>query len=199
LLDFFKHTFPLQDGVIAFSVAIIIVLGLLNSLLTFIQLYLASRIAKNLTTRLSKQLFGHLQRLSITWHGANEQGDLVQRVTGNMADLEKFVADGMVDSVAGSLTIIGVIIIMFLTNPPFTFISIMIVPLLALIIFFYTPGIKGATKKEKKLEGQVSTIATEAMGKIMEIKAFTLENFMFGLFKSRADLKRAAGIRAGAL
>ncbi len=199
LLAFFNHIFPLADGVIALSVAIIIVLGLIKALLGFVQLYLASRIAKNLTKRLSKQLFDHLQRLSITWHGANEQGDLVQRITGNMADLEKFVADGMVGSMAGTLTIVGVITVMLITNLPFTLISIVIVPLLALIVFIYTPSIKAATKKEKKLEGQVSNVATETMGKIMEIKAFTLENFMFGQFKSRADRKLEAGIRAGSL
>jgi subfamily B ATP-binding cassette protein MsbA len=109
------------------------------------------------------------------------------------------VADGLVDSVAGTLTIVGVITVMLITNLPFTLISIVIVPLLALIVFIYPRNIKAATKKEKKLEGQVSNVAAEAMGKIMEIKAFTLENFMFGLFKSRAGRKLEAGIQAGSL
>src|SRR6266496_5668567 len=42
LLAFFNHIFPLADGVIALSVAIIIVLGLIKALLGFVQLYLAS-------------------------------------------------------------------------------------------------------------------------------------------------------------
>src|SRR6267142_4997683 len=109
LLEYFQahslHIGGVPDdvmAVIALSVTLIIVLGLLNAMLSFIQLYLASFIAKNFTTRLSKQVFNHLQRLSVQWHGTREQGDLVQRITGNMADLEKFVADGLVDTVAGS-------------------------------------------------------------------------------------------------
>jgi len=199
LLPFFTRFGNGTNAVIALSVAIILVLGVVKALMSFIQLSLAALIAKNLTTRLSKRLFDHLQRLSVGWHGKNEQGDVVQRVTGNMADLEKFVADGMVDSVAGSLTITGVIVVMLSTNLPFTLLSIVIVPVLFLIVFSYTRSIKAATKKEKKGEGQVSSIATEAMSKIMEIKAFTLENFIFGLFTARANEKLKAGKRAGSL
>jgi len=87
LLQLFKDIDSKTDGVTGLSVVLFIVLGLLDALLSFILLYLAAFIAKNLTSRLSKQLFNHLLRLSIQWHHSQEQGDLVQRVTGNMADL----------------------------------------------------------------------------------------------------------------
>src|SRR5260370_3114114 len=90
LRQFFIGIDPSQtQGVIGLSVALFIVLAFLDALLSFILLYLAAFIAKNLTSRLSKQLFNHLLRLSIQWHNMpeHEQGDLAQRVTGNMADL----------------------------------------------------------------------------------------------------------------
>src|SRR5437879_3484545 len=174
-------------GMISFSVTLFIVLGLLDALLSFMLLYLAAFIAKNLTSRLSKDLFNHLLRLSIQWHNTHEQGDLAQRVTGNMADLEKFVADCLVDTLAGILTVIGIVVIMAVNSPLLTLIAIIIIPILGLIVYTYTSKIKAATKKEKKAEGQVSSITTEAMGKVMEIKAFTLESFMANLFLDNSD------------
>ena len=186
-------------GMISFSVTLFIVLGLLDALLSFILLYLAAFIAKNLTSHLSRDLFNHLLRLSIQWHNSHEQGDLAQRVTGNMADLEKFVADGLVDTLASALTVIGIVVLMAVSNLPLTLVAVIIIPILGLIIYTYTSQIKAATKKEKKAEGQVSSITTEAMGKIMEIKAFTLESFMSELFLKNSDQRLGEGRKAGNL
>jgi ABC-type multidrug transport system fused ATPase/permease subunit/pSer/pThr/pTyr-binding forkhead associated (FHA) protein len=196
---FLKKFDPQTDGVIIISVALLLLTGLLNAILSFFQLYLAFFTAKTLTNKLSKRLFDHLQRLSVNWHSAHEQGDVVQRISGNMADLEKFIADGMIDAVADVLTLFGVLAVMLWNNLPLTVISFVIIPPLGLIILRYTRAIKAVTKKEKKAEGQVSSVATDAMAKIKEIKAFTLEPFMFGLFSKNADTKLTAGRRAGGL
>ncbi len=197
LLNFFQQS-P-AGAIITLSVIMILVLGLLKALLSSIQLYFASFIAKNLTIKLSKKLFNHMQRLSMNWHGKQKAGDLAQRITGNMADLEKFVADGMVDLLASSLTIFGVITFMLLLSWQFTLLSIVIVPFLFIIVPRYTATIKAATKAEKKAEGKVADVATEAMDKVMEIKAFTLEGFMYSLFQRRTETRFESGARAGRL
>jgi ABC-type multidrug transport system fused ATPase/permease subunit len=93
------------NGVIVFSLLMLVFFGILNAILTYLDLYLASKIAQNLTARLRNQLFDHLQRLSLDWHGKQKKGDLVNRITSNIADIEKLVTDGLVDLMAGSLTL----------------------------------------------------------------------------------------------
>jgi len=56
-------------GVIVFSVLMLVIFGLLSALLAFLDLYLAAYIAQQLTARLRNQLFDHLQRISLDWHG----------------------------------------------------------------------------------------------------------------------------------
>ncbi len=90
----------------------LLLFGTLSAVLAYLDLYLAAFIAQNLTARLRVQLFEHLQRLSLDWHGKQKKGDLVQRVTGNIADIEKLVTDGLVDLLAGVLTLVGVVSIM---------------------------------------------------------------------------------------
>lgn len=200
LLPIFERFGDRTNAVIMLSIAIMLVLGVISGIMSLVEIFLATFIAKNLTARLSKRLFDHLQRLPVEWHSQNEQGDLVQRITGNMADIDKFIADGMVEAFGGVLTFIGVIAFMwYVTNLSFTLLSIAILPLLIAIGFKYTGRIKTATKKEKKAEGQVAGVANETMSKIMEIKAFNLENFIYGHFTARADEKLQAGKRAGGL
>src|SRR6266700_4835080 len=101
-------------GVIVFSLLMLTVFGLLTALLVYIDLYFATFIAQNLSARLRENLFDHLQRITLDWHDKQKKGDLVQRLTGNIADIEKLVNDGLVDLLAGILTLAGVAIVMSL-------------------------------------------------------------------------------------
>ncbi len=186
-------------GVILFSASMIVVLGILNAILSYFELFLASYIAQNLTARLRKQLFGHLERLSLDWHGKQKKGDLVQRITGNIADIEKLVTDGMVDLLTGILTIVGVITVMLIVNWQFTVLSIVILPALIVVVLSYTRGIKAASKRASKAAGQVANVATEDIGNITVLKAFTLEDREAQRFHQYVTQNREAGLRAGGL
>jgi ATP-binding cassette, subfamily B, bacterial len=186
-------------GVILFSATAIVVLGIIIAILQYTELFLASYIAQNLTARLRKQLFGHLERLSLDWHGKQKKGDLVQRITGNITDIEKLVTDGMVDLLTGFLTIAGVIIVMILVNAEFTILSLVILPALILVVFGYTSSIKKAAKRASKAAGQVASVATEDIGNITVLKAFTLEDREALRFHKYVTKNREAGLRAGGL
>lgn len=187
------------NGVIIFSALWLIVFGLLSALLAYIALYLASFIAQNLTARLRRQLFEHLQRLSLDWHGKQKKGDLVQRVTGDIANIEKLVTDGLVDLLASGMILVGVTIIMLTISPQYTLLAIAIVPALFVIVLLYTRGIKAAAKRAAKSAGQVANVANEDIGAITVLKAFTLEEREALRFKRYVGKNRDAGMRAGSL
>jgi ABC-type multidrug transport system fused ATPase/permease subunit len=187
------------NGVIVFSVLMLLVFALLNGILTYLDLYLASRIAQNLTARLRNQLFDHLQRLSLDWHGKQKKGDLVSRITGNISDIEKLVTDGLVDLLAGVLTLIGVVCIMLFLSPSYTLISLAIAPALFLTTLTYTRNIKAAAKRASKATGQVSDVATEDINALTVIKVFTREEKESMRFGNYVDANRQAGLKAGGL
>ena len=187
------------NGVIIFSVLVLIVFGTLAALLAYVDLYLAAYIGQNLTARLRNQLFEHLQRLSLDWHGKQKKGDLVQRVTGNVADVEKFVTDGIVDLLGGFLIIVGITAVMLSISPLYTLISLAIAPALFMIVLGYTKNIKAAAKQAAKATGQVSDVATEDINALTVIKVFTREEKEAIRFGGFVDKNRRAGLRAGGL
>jgi len=187
------------SGVIVFSVIVLIVFATLSAMLVYLELKLASYIAQGLSARLRKQLFEHLQRISLDWHGKQKKGDLVQRITGNIADIEKFVTDGLVDLLVGVLTIGGVFAIMTFYNVPFTILSLAVAPALFVIVLHYTRNIKVAAKKQAKSAGQVADVATEDINALTVIKVFTREEREDMRFGGRVNENRAAGLRSGYL
>jgi ATP-binding cassette, subfamily B, bacterial len=187
------------NGVIVFSLLMLAVFGLLSALLVYLELFIATHIAQNLSAGLREELFDHLQRLSLDWHDQQKKGDLVQRVTGNIADLEKLVTDGLVDLLAGILTLIGVAVIMSFISEQYTILSLAIAPLLFVLVSGYTGGIKAAAKNKAKAAGKIADVATEDINALTVIRAFTLETRENRRFGVHVGSHREAGLRAGRL
>jgi ABC-type multidrug transport system fused ATPase/permease subunit len=156
-------------------------------------------LAQNLSARLRKQLFAHLERLSLDWHGKQKKGDLVQRVTGNITEIEKFMTDALVDLLSGTLTVVSIVVVMLLNSWQYTVLSVVIVPPLAVIVYKYQTSIKKAAKKTSKAAGEVADVAVEDVGAITVVKAFALEEREAQRFSNYVDKTRQAGLRGGSL
>jgi ATP-binding cassette subfamily B protein len=188
-----------EIGVIVFSVVLLIVLSIFSAILGYFDLYIATYIAQNLSARLRTSLFEHLQRLSLDWHGKQKKGDLIQRITANIADIEKLVTDGLVDLLVGGFTLAGVLIIMLLISWQYTLLTLAIAPFLFAITVYYTRGIKAATKRAAKEAGAVAEVATEDINALTVIKVFTREELEDMRFGKRVVQTRQAGLLAGFL
>ncbi|MBV9231748.1 MAG: hypothetical protein JOZ18_20740, partial [Chloroflexi bacterium] len=201
---FFTYTPPQKTshsviGVIVFSVLMLLIFSIVSAILAYIAAFLAAYIAQNLSARLRNQLFDHLQRLSLDWHGKQKKGDLVQRVTTNIADIEKLVTDGLVDLLAGIMTLVGVAAIMLAISPQYTLLSVAIAPALFMIVITYTRNIKAAAKKASKAAGQVAGVAQEDINALTVIKVFTREEREGQRFGGYVNKNRLAGLLAGGL
>ena len=188
-----------QLGVIAFAGIMFLVLSLLNALMTHLQLRIAASTAQNLGRHLRTRVFAHLARLPLDWHGRQRTGDLVQRITGNVADIEKLVTDGLVDLLSGVLTLLGIVVVMAMLSWQFTVVSMVIAPPLFVIVLRYTLAIKKAAKRTSKAAGHVAEAASEDLAAIAEVKGFALEAREEENFAELADRQRTAGSHAGRL
>lgn len=185
--------------VIAFAAAMVVALGLLDAGASYVQLYTARLAGYGVTARLRTTAFRHLLRLSLHWHGLRRTGDLVQRLTGNVVDIEKMIVDGLVDLAVGIFTLLGMVGVMAAFNWQFTLLSVVVVPTLFLIVLSYTRRIKAATKQAARAAGQLADVATDDLRAITEVKAFTLEEREDAHFETCVNRYRASGLRAGRL
>jgi ABC-type multidrug transport system fused ATPase/permease subunit len=167
--------------------------------LSYVQVIIAARVGSTLSDRLRARLFDHLQHLPLHWHGRQRTGDLVQRITGNILDVEKLVTDGLVDLLGGILTLVGILVVMLLLNWQFTVLCMVIAPALFWSVIRYTLAIKRASKARARAAGQVAEVATEDIGAITEVKAFTLEERESTHFRRYSTRLFAASWRAGRL
>jgi ATP-binding cassette subfamily B protein len=199
ILNLFSPAPHSSATIVTYLLIVFVVLGLLDAILIYFQLFLTSRVAQNLSARLRKKLFDQLQRLSLDWHGKQKKGDLVQRITGDIANVEKVVTDGLVDALGDVLILVVAVYFMWTTQYQLAISSIVLLPALFVIIFSYQRGIKAAAKRASKALGEVADVAAEDVGAITVLKAFSLEDREAMRFNKYVGKSRQAGLDAGGL
>ncbi|RPI93525.1 MAG: ABC transporter ATP-binding protein, partial [Chloroflexi bacterium] len=104
---------------------------------TFLSGALAARTAEGITLRVRNYLFDHVQRLTFTYHNNHQTGELLQRSTSDVDALRRFFAEQAIG--------VGRIILIFVINLAalmtlhwkLALLSVVIVPLVVLISFFF--------------------------------------------------------------
>src|SRR5947209_434618 len=188
-----------QLAVILFATCLLVLLSVVNAAATYVQNSLASIVGKNLTAKLRKQLFDQLQRLTLDWHNRQKKGDIVQRIVGDVAGIERLITDGLIEFVSGVLTVIGIAIIVLLISVQFTLLFILVVPVLFVIVFIYLRRISLAVKKAVTAASEVANVATEDVAAITLIKGFTIEDREAMRFSRYVGQNRDESVSAGEL
>lgn len=188
-----------QLGIILISLSLLVILSCMNAITTYIQNSIASVVGKNLTAELRKNLFDQLQRLTLDWHDRQKKGDIVQRIIGDVAAIERLITDGLIEFVSGVLTVIGITIIILLISVQFTFLFVVIVPILFLIVYAYLKRIAFAVRRAVIAAAEVSNVATEDVAAISLIKGFTIEDRKSMRFTRYVSQGRDDSVSAGEL
>jgi ATP-binding cassette, subfamily B, bacterial len=184
-------------GVLLFAGLMFLVLGLIGAMVTFIQLSIAALVGQNLGARLREKLFTHVENLSLAWHVRQQVGEVVQRISGNITDIEKLVTDGLVDLLSGILTLAGILTVMLVINWQLTVLSMCIIPPLFATVLLYTRWVKRDSKEAARAAGNVARVANATITAIVETKAFTLERMAAHIFGGHVAQQRRFGLRAG--
>ena len=76
-----------------------------------------------------------------------------------------------------SLTLVGMVAIMFCMNWQFTLIALSVAPLLFVVVFHFTRRIKKATREVRKKEGEMVSVIQEVLSSMRVVKAFGREEY----------------------
>jgi subfamily B ATP-binding cassette protein MsbA len=126
---------------------------------------------------LRSRLYSRMQRLSLSYHDQAQTGDLIGRVTSDIDSIQSFISSGLLSALTNSLTLVGMVGVMFYINWRFTLIALSVAPVLFLVIFRYTRLIKKSSREVRKKEGEMVSVIQEVLTSIRVVKAFAREDY----------------------
>lgn len=173
----------------------IILISLFKSFSSYFQLSTTSRIGYRLAHSLRRELFAHLQKLSISFHKRSETGELLTKVTNDTNDLREVFTDFGLAFVSEMLSLIGMLAIMFALNWRLGLVAFATFPILLLITFYRYRTIRGSAKRQRKAEGRIATRVGEVLSSILVVQAFARESYEGRRFDAESELTLHESIR----
>src|SRR5512138_1543330 len=104
---------PADFKLLAFVTIAIVALTMINSLCdSLAEIYLAQG-GRGVGYNMRVFLYGHLQKLSLSFHNQSRTGDILTRVTSDVAAVEDFIISNLSDLLGSALYLIFVLVGMF--------------------------------------------------------------------------------------
>ena len=88
-------------------VALFVFLALANWGMTYVETYMTGWVGERILADLRKQLFGHLQQLSLGFYERNRAGVLISRMTNDVEAIDQLVTDGVTTLAQSTLLLSG--------------------------------------------------------------------------------------------
>jgi ATP-binding cassette subfamily B protein/subfamily B ATP-binding cassette protein MsbA len=143
--------------------------------LTLVYNWVAIGLGQRMVHELRMRVYGHLQRLSLTFHNRQTIGDLMMRVTADTFAVQTIIMNSFLPIVQAALLLSGMVLILFSINPMLTLISLSVASVMSLIMLLFNRWIDIAAVVARNADSQVYSLVNWGIKAIKHIQAFTNE------------------------
>lgn len=176
--------------------AAVVLFAAVDAVAGYLQVMVAARCGQKAVQRIRSALVQKVQALDLAFHRRRGSGDLLLRVTGDVAMLREVLLTGLLDIARNALVVGGMLAVMFALDATLTLVALGVVPPLFLLVHFLTPSIRRAVRKQRESEGQLACDVSEALGALAVVQSFGLEQRAKERIKQRDRRSGRAGLRA---
>ncbi|PKO12105.1 MAG: ABC transporter ATP-binding protein [Chloroflexi bacterium HGW-Chloroflexi-10] len=175
---------------------IVLLVYLVRSVLQFVRSYMAHIAGWGVVADLRKQVYNHLQRLTLRFYEDKQTGQMMSRVVNDTDLFEALIAHAIPDVVVNVLTFVGVAIVLISLNWKLTLFSMLPIPLVIFSLRLYAKRVRPAFVFRQKELGELNAILNDNISGIREIKAFTQEEKSLERVGSRVEHYRVSLLSA---
>src|ERR1700758_1254796 len=168
----------ITDSTVPFIVAAcirIVLISVVAGVCAYFQTFITSSVGYTTVYALRRELFAHLQSLSLSFHTKARSGDLLTKIAGDTNTLKDWFADSLLKFTSQLLTVLGMLVILFTVDWRIGVISLATMPLLGYSLFHVYRKTKISVKTQKKQEGQVAARMGEVLSAVPLVQAFARE------------------------
>ena len=148
---------------------------LLVGALGFLGTYLGAWIGENFLHRMRTRVFAHLHTLSVSFFDRRPLGDLMSRLTGDVAAIESVVLSGVIGLFANVLRIGVFGTVLFFLDWRLALASLIAIPVFWIAARIFARRIKIASREVRRRAGSIGVVAEESLGNATLIQAYGRE------------------------
>lgn len=165
-------------------VCVFIVLAILfKNLFLYLSFYVLTPLRNGFSMKLKEDVFNKILNLPIGYFTQQRKGDLMSRLTNDMAEIEVAVACTLEGFIKEPLTILFYLGILFFISFKLSLILLILLPISGFIIGRVSKSLKKQSNIIAQQFAEGLSVIEETLTGLRVIKAFTAENTVFTKFK----------------
>lgn len=149
--------------------------ALLTWALNWGKTFVVARIAEHVTSRMRRETFEHLQRLSLTYFNRKRTGDLISRIGSDTEHLSLFISVNFIDFFCDVLQFIFTAVILFSINPLLAVAALGPVPIVAWLVQRVREHLRGGFAAASRAGSQLTSVLADTIPGVRVVKAFAQE------------------------
>ncbi len=170
-----------------------LLITVITGLLTYSVTRSMGDIAQHFVFAIRRNLFAHLQRLSLRFHDQQRTGDLITRLTSDTQAIQEMIANGLTDFGVNVCLLVGMLVLMFWLDWRFTLISLSVAPLM-LLVLRYKRRIKVASRQARASTSLLASLAQETLASIRIVQGLAQEEQQDERFQARSESHQQASL-----
>lgn len=186
--------------------AIVLIFGL-KAITTYYQRYLMNEAGQSVVMDIRTELYDHMQRMSLQKIYASRIGELMSRITGDVATLQNIVTSTVVDLLFNLVTFLGMFAFIVYINWKLTLLIVAVLPVVGYMLSFASKRLRKAGHNVQEHLADITATAQEAFSAIRVVRAFATEDMELERFRKANSENYSAlmqavsiqGILAGAI
>jgi ABC-type multidrug transport system fused ATPase/permease subunit len=142
---------------------------------TWLKYYLISWLGNRVVFDMRDTMFRHLQKLSMSYVDKRGVGAIMTRIQNDVGVINEFFGEGIVGILTNLLILIGIVVIMLLTNWRLALLSFLVLPLMGLFMRYWRRGAVDTYRATRRTIGVVNATLAEDISGMRVVQSFTRE------------------------
>lgn len=179
----------------------LIVIFALKAVTTYFQRYFMSQAGQLIVMDIRIALYDHMQRMSLKKIYASRIGELMSRITGDVAVLQNIVTTTIVDLLFNFVTFVGMFAFILYLNWKLTCLIILVLPVIGFLLSATSKKLRKVGHNVQEHIADITATAQEAFSAIRVVRSFAtedeaLERFSRANYESYEALLQSVSIQA---
>jgi ABC-type multidrug transport system fused ATPase/permease subunit len=167
--------------------AAVLAVGLARALFMMGRRLISGRQALGVEFDMRNALYAKLLRLSFGFYDRHQTGQLMSRATVDLQSVRFFLGYGLIFFFQHVITIVGVTVVMFVTNPRLALAATAVTPLIVILAYRYSSVSHPVLRDVQQRMADVATVAEENIVGVHVVKSFAQEKTELEKFSERSE------------
>ena len=153
----------------------------------YFRFYMVSWLGERVVADIRKKLYSHLVSLPPSFFEDNLAGEIQSRVTTDTTLLQTVIGSSFSFALRNTLTFMGGLTLMFISNIKLTLIVLLVVPFIIFPLIYFGRRVKKLSRDSQDKIATVGAWAGESLQHIKVVQAFTREDMVNQQFSDAAE------------